>query len=88
MTDNWILIADKLPPTGQDVWLFNELFEHITIGGLYPGENDDFCWSALSGDMYVKRGKIVCESEQDDYEFTHWQLLPDLPKKIKSQTPH
>ena len=74
----WISTKDRLPEELETVWVFNKETKVISLGCIVY--DDGWMWAVSNGSVYIKDYKIVSECELDDeYIFTHWMLLPDLP---------
>ena len=75
----WISTKDRLPEELETVWVFNKETKIISLGCIVY--DDGWMWAVSNGSVYLKDNKIVSECELDDeYIFTHWMPLPDLPK--------
>ncbi len=82
---NWISVKDKLPDEGQDVLVLVREIEfygkHLDKRNIhrsvYTGWRiDDECATFYCyGRQYVSAN----ESEQCEFEVTHWMPLPELP---------
>lgn len=74
-------------PEEITVWLYNIETNYLALGELvYPGAPDDpdagWLFAVSDGTIYAEDGRIIAECELDDeYEFTHFALLPELPRK-------
>lgn len=74
----WISVEDKLPEEQQTVWAYDNKTKFITLACLMY--YDGWLWTVSNGMIYVEDGKIISECElDDDYDFTHWMPLPELP---------
>jgi hypothetical protein len=76
--DNWIPLMLELPDESETVWLYNVDSKFLALGCRIV-EGDDWLWAVSNGVIYAEGGKIVSECEPDDYEFTHFCRLPELP---------
>jgi hypothetical protein len=80
-----VTLADV--PVGKTVWLYNIDTNYLALGALvYSGAPDEYdagwLYAVSNGTIYAEDGKIIAECELDDeYEFTHFALLPELPRK-------
>jgi hypothetical protein len=67
-------------PVGKTVWLYNIDTNYLALGALVYIHG--WVYVISNGIIYAKGGIISSECELDDeYEFTHFALLPELPKK-------
>lgn len=74
----WISVEDRLPDELQTVWALNKKDKFIALACLFY--DDGWLWAVSNGTIYLEYGKIVSECDLDDeYEFTHWQPLPEAP---------
>ena len=83
---SFISLDDSKPNENETVWLYNKNNKFVALGCLVwvGGDSDErgWVWAVSNGTIYNENGKIVSECEfDDDYEFTHWSRLPDLPKE-------
>lgn len=78
---SWISIKDKLPPTNQMVWLYNQPEKLIWLGAYAHIPNEGCLWATSNGPLYAKEIWILSQLEIDDINPTHWQPLPELPNK-------
>lgn len=77
---NWINVKHKLPEELETVWAFNINTKFIALASLFY--SDGWMWAISNGTIYIEDQRIVSECEHDDeYVFTHWMRLPDLPVK-------
>ncbi len=75
----WINVNEKLPEENETVWAINKEKGWVMLGCLVY--EDGWLWADSNGLIYAKNGNIVAECEcDDDYDVTHWQPLPKLPK--------
>lgn len=76
---SWMKTKNRLPDTDRLCWLYNDETGEIKLGSL-NSETDGYLW-AMSDHLFTRDlGRIESECELDDnYEFTHWQYVPDLP---------
>jgi len=80
MTLNWIDVNVVLPEDGQTVWACNDKTGFVALACLVYDES--WLWAVSNGNIYSENGKIISECElDDDYDFTHWHPLPELPKR-------
>lgn len=87
---SWVSFEQGFPDENETVWLYNCNNNHIALGcRVWTGEDGGWCLALSNGTIYGENGKIVSECDiDDDYEFTHWSRLPELPeikKKIKNE---
>ena len=76
---SWIKTKNRLPDTDRLCWLYNEETGGIKLGSLFAIENGIY-WTISNGYFERDLGRIESDCELDDnYEFTHWQYVPDLP---------
>jgi len=76
----WIPTKDKLPKESQTVWAYNNKTKFIALACLTYQE-DTWLWAVSNGIIYSENNEIISECElDDDYDFTHWMELPQLPK--------
>lgn len=74
----WISVKDKLPDELQTVWACNNETNFVALACLTY--YDGWIWAISNGTIYSEDGKIISECElDDDYDFTHWMPLPELP---------
>ena len=74
----WICVKDKLPEELQTVWAYNNETKFVALAFLTY--YDGWLWAVSNGTIYSEDGKIIIECElDDDYDFTHWMPLPELP---------
>jgi hypothetical protein len=79
--NKWIDVNKKMPSENETVWLLNENDKFIRIGCRVYEQNEGWFWAISNGIIYIENNKIVSECEiDDDYEITHWQKMPSLPK--------
>ncbi len=75
----WINVEDKLPKESETVWAINKDTRFIMLGCIVY--EDGWLWAESKGIIYCEDNNIVAECELDDeYDITHWQPLPKLPK--------
>ena len=75
----WISVKDKLPEELQTVWACNNKTKFVALACLTY--YDGWLWAISNGSIYSEDGKIISECELDeDYDFTHWMSLPELPR--------
>lgn len=75
----WINVKEKLPEENETVWAINKEKGWVMLGCLIY--DDGWLWAKSNGFIYAENGNIVAECElDDDYDVTHWQPLPKLPK--------
>lgn len=74
----WISLKEKHPEENQTVWACNINTGYVALCCLVY--EDGWLWAKSNGLIYSENGKIVSECEtDDDYDFTHWIPLPELP---------
>jgi len=77
----WIPTKDQLPKESQTVWAYNNRTKFIALACLTYQE-DTWLWAVSNGIIYSENNEIISECElEDDYDFTHWMELPQLPKQ-------
>ena len=75
----WISVKDDLPKELETVWAINKDKKWVWLACLVY--DDGWLWAVSNGVIYSEEGNIVSECETDDeYDVTHWQRLPKLPK--------
>lgn len=78
---DWVDVNDRLPEEGETVWVYNTKLNFVTLASLQYYDVSWF-WTVSNGTIFAEDAKIVSECELDDeYEFTHWHPLPELPKR-------
>ena len=79
---NWKTFAQEIPNENETVWLYNSTNKFVALGcHVWVDEECGWNWALSDGIVYCENGKIVAECEIDeDYVFTHWSRLPDLPE--------
>jgi hypothetical protein len=75
------ITPDNMPPEKQTVWAYNENTHHVALAEFMHVTNEGWFWTLSNGIIYAdESGRIVAETELDDnYEFTHFAILPELP---------
>jgi hypothetical protein len=82
--EQWIFLGDKSPNELETVWAYNNETGFVALACMVY--NEGWLWSISNGNIYSEDGKIVSECElDDDYDFTHWMPLPELPGFSKLQ---
>jgi hypothetical protein len=77
---SFIPFTEARPEEKETVWLYNEDNNFVALGCRVWIDGEGWFWAISNGVIYAENGKIVLECEFDDnYEFTHWSRLPDLP---------
>lgn len=85
ITDGWQSFSKGNPNENETVWLYNRLNKFVALGcRVWVGsdrEDAGWFWALSNGTIYEEEGKIVseCETEEEDYAFTHFCRLPVLP---------
>lgn len=78
----WIRVEDDLPPEDVPVFVVPKAWpEEITAAVL--AYEDGWHWEELNGWALTDRTSY---SFDDDYEYTHWMKMPDLPNTKKKAT--
>ena len=83
MKDNWIDIKDDQPEEFETVWAYDQDNDYIYLACMVYTEGQ-WWWAISNSKLWVDNGKITAEAEivdAEDYNITHWQPLPELPKK-------
>lgn len=79
MNKDWTPFSVSSPAESETVWLYNVNNGSLALGCLAWVESR-WLFAISNGVIYTENGKIVAECElDDDYEFTHWAKLPELP---------
>lgn len=82
-TTEFIQLNDTFPKDVEEnetIWLYNQNTGFITLGCMIY--EDGWLWAVSNSVIYSKDNKIISECEcDDDYEFTHYCKLPNLPTK-------
>lgn len=79
--NNWISIKEKgFPPENKACWLYNKDSGFVALGCCVYLTNEGWFWAISNGCIYGGNGEIITECEIDDYEFTHYSLVPKLPE--------
>lgn len=77
----WISVKEKMPKQNETVWICNQETGFVTIGSYVYFYNEGWFWVVTNGVIYSEEREIISECElDDDYNITHWQKLPKLPK--------
>jgi len=78
--NKWISVTDELPDELQTVWACDMGTGYVKLACIIYDYEYGFLWSISNGVIYSENGIIISECElDDDYSFTHWQPLPELP---------
>ncbi len=81
---NWIPLSLMFPNEDEVVWLYNKNNNVIHLGCHTYVRNEGWFWAISTGVIYSDNNIIMSECEfDDDYEFTHFSILPKLPNNIK-----
>jgi hypothetical protein len=78
---NWINVDTELPELDLTVWCCDG--KRIWIGGRGDG-GEGWVWGRCYDSPYLNKGGIL-EAEidcDDDYQPTHWMMLPTLPEQF------
>jgi hypothetical protein len=76
----WFSLNENLPEENEIIWLYDSESNFVALGCLVFNEGK-YNFAVSNGVIYAENNKIVSDCEIDDYNFTHWSKLPELPIK-------
>jgi len=79
LMSEWVSV-DEPPKENKSIWLYNEKNNHVALGCRVYLNNEGWFWALSNGSIYAIENEIIVESDiDDDYEFTHWKYVTELP---------